>query len=339
MDFTQQSQVYSKRRPTLQSSSSSLPLSPALKRHTPHSPSFAEILQGKSLLSPKPETAGKSVRAGSTRSSYRPHSRANPVTSLPSTPPGSSPQRNYFLVSDLLRSPKVPAVEPFTPCAEDPEERLKAKRQATQNDSARRKVSVLVTQEAFHSVTAVQGLVAAFESVCGTLAQSDWFNQSGRSQVLACVLHLERTGYRALEAVLPKDTMQQPSEPQPLPNRDLERRLEASAKRVRELEMKIRTSPVARLQLANAQLSAQVDALTEELQKQKSEAPLGEVQEQDTLSAAVMLATRMENDLGQRTRQAAVRHRTSPSGSRREVSRTRSLSTRSRSLAQLSHAN
>ena len=146
MEFTQQPQVFTLKRASVHSSSSSLALSPVLKVLSPKSPSFSDVLQGKSLLFPAPpDTAGKSVRARSTRSSYRPRSQVKSAASLPCTPPSTSPHPSPFLVSDLLRLPKTPVAEPAAPCAEDPEERLKARRQAGQNEKTRLKALVAPT--------------------------------------------------------------------------------------------------------------------------------------------------------------------------------------------------
>lgn len=142
MEFIQQPQVFTLKRSSVQSPSSSLALSPGVKALSPKSPSFSDVLQGKSLLFPAPpDTAGKSVRAGSTRSSYRPRSQVKSAASLPCTPPSTSPHTSPFLVSDLLKLPKTPAADPTVPC-EDPEERLKARRQAGQNDKTRLKALV-----------------------------------------------------------------------------------------------------------------------------------------------------------------------------------------------------
>lgn len=298
MELTQQ--VYSMKRVSVQSSYSNLGLSPVMKALSPKSPSFSDVLQGKSLLYPTPpNTAGKSMRAGSTRSSYRPRSQVKSATSLPATPPSASPHPSPFLVSDLLRIPKSPVPEPATLCAEDPEERLKARHQAAQNDKARAKAAVLYIQDQFRTVPAVQSLVTTFESVCSSITQAQWFNQTGRSQVLTCILHLERTCYRTLEALTPSAEPEPLTAqlPPPIRDRGLERQLEAAAKKIRELESRIRTAPVARLQLVNAQLSARIDSLMEALAQQAPGLPLGEACVKADNSMEALLAARAEIDL------------------------------------------
>ena len=147
----------------------------------------------------------------------------------------------------------------------------------------------------------MQGLVTAFESVCGSVTQAQWFALTGRGQVLACILHLERNCYRTLEAVaqaaMPESSPSQLPVPPSSRDRVLERQLEVSTKRIRELELQIRSSPIARLQLANAKLSAQVDSLTEALETQTPQLPRDKVCASEEHSAEALLAARGEIEL------------------------------------------
>jgi hypothetical protein len=158
----------------------------ATSRSSPsHHISFTEHIQGKPLLhfsSPRslenysrPATTSNARGfTPSTQASYRGHSKIKSAMSLPSTPKSQSPttRSGVLLVGDLMRGFKLPA--PLDPkseseCSEPLSQRLKAKSLIKQNAEMRSQVIVTTRQGKCKHKSEVQGLVSAFESICGTV--------------------------------------------------------------------------------------------------------------------------------------------------------------------------